>query len=612
MHPDLAARALGDRRRLAAVVGVGVGDDDAGARPRCRRPACSSARSRLRHRAAARACRCRRARCRRPPRAPRRCSAGRPGRAAAGAAARRRAARARRGRTSRGRVGLRIAAARYRPGDGEEGPPPRAHPGAGERVPRRARHVLVLRGALTPATRLQYADGRGRQLLSREDAWQRAVEFLFERLAVRWEIAGTEPITRQKELLGALPLRLRRTSGAGSATRCASTSPSTSRSCRRRDRPRRLRPPAARLLPRRAARPAGRGALHDARRAAAARAPARDPRARGVAAAARRRCPARTRPSGRPRATRTSTASRPPSSPRPSGSTPRCASRRPRTPTRSPASTRRGWPAPPARARRCARPRVPAALVRHAVADAGRRPAGRHGHAPSSPPSCSRALFLDRDDPVAAWGELRAFQARLIERLAPASARSASRPTGTDLTLARRAAAPGSTPTAGATCPSGEVFTGPHEDSAEGTHPLHDPDLARAASRSTDVELEFREGRVVGARAERGDAYLQATLDTDAGARCLGELGIGTNFGIDRPIGAILFDEKIGGTVHLALGRSYPETGGTNESRRALGPDLRPARRRAAERRRRAGGAGKRADVSPRPWDGSRRGAGLA
>ena len=80
------------------------------------------------------------------------------------------------------------------------------------------------------------------------------------------------------------------------------------------------------------------------------------------------------------------------------------------------------------------------------------------------------------------------------------------------------------------------------------------------------MTLEFREGRVVRAHAERGDAYLQATLETDAGARFLGELGIGTNFGIDRPIGTILFDEKIGGTVHLALGRSYPETGGKNES----------------------------------------------
>jgi hypothetical protein len=61
--------------------------------------------------------------------------------------------------------------------------------------------LLVLRGALTPATRQQYAATLAGNVLSREDAWQRAVEFLFERLAVRWEIAGTEPITRQKDLL---------------------------------------------------------------------------------------------------------------------------------------------------------------------------------------------------------------------------------------------------------------------------------------------------------------------------------------------------------------------------------------------------------------------------
>jgi hypothetical protein len=62
--------------------------------------------------------------------------------------------------------------------------------------------VLVLRGVMTPATRRQYAEAASRPAATREDAWQRAVEFLFERLAVRWEIAGTEPITRQKELLG--------------------------------------------------------------------------------------------------------------------------------------------------------------------------------------------------------------------------------------------------------------------------------------------------------------------------------------------------------------------------------------------------------------------------
>ena len=62
--------------------------------------------------------------------------------------------------------------------------------------------LLVLRGAMSPATRREYAAAAAGAPLSREDAWQRAVEFLFERLAVRWEIAGTEPITRQKELLG--------------------------------------------------------------------------------------------------------------------------------------------------------------------------------------------------------------------------------------------------------------------------------------------------------------------------------------------------------------------------------------------------------------------------
>ena len=113
--------------------------------------------------------------------------------------------------------------------------------------------------------------------------------------------------------------------------------------------------------------------------------------------------------------------------------------------------------------------------------------------------------------------------------------------------------------------PSGEVFTGPHERSAEGVIRFTIPTSPRGVV-VEDVTLEFREGRVVSARAERGDAYLQATLETDPGARFLGELGIGTNFGIDRPIGAILFDEKIGGTVHLAVGKSYPETGGTNES----------------------------------------------
>jgi aminopeptidase len=174
-----------------------------------------------------------------------------------------------------------------------------------------------------------------------------------------------------------------------------------------------------------------------------------------------------------------------------------------------------------------------------------------------------RALFLDRDDPIAAWGELHDFQAELIERLAPVREIRIEAP-GTDLTLNVE----GRTwinSDGKRNMPSGEVFTGPHEDSAEGVIRFTIPTSPRGVV-VEDVTLEFREGRVVSAHAGRGDGYLQATLDTDAGARTLGELGIGTNFGIDRPIGAILFDEKIGGTVHLALGKSYPETGGANES----------------------------------------------
>ena len=115
--------------------------------------------------------------------------------------------------------------------------------------------------------------------------------------------------------------------------------------------------------------------------------------------------------------------------------------------------------------------------------------------------------------------------------------------------------------------PSGEIFTGPLESSADGRVRF----TIRSAPAGVDVdgvELEFsRAARSSSARAEVGDEYLQQALAIDDGARRLGEIGIGTNFGIQQPIGAILFDEKIGGTVHLALGRSYPETRGRTRAR---------------------------------------------
>ena len=175
----------------------------------------------------------------------------------------------------------------------------------------------------------------------------------------------------------------------------------------------------------------------------------------------------------------------------------------------------------------------------------------------------NRALFLDRPDPVAAWRELSAHQAELIDRLSPAKTIRIEAE-GTDLSLevtgrtwinsdGRR------------NMPSGEVFTGPLEHSANGTIRFTVP-TGPPGVRVTGVELSFRDGEVISARAERGEDYLKAALGTDDGARFLGELGIGTNRGIDRATGHIMLDEKMAGTVHLALGRSYPESGGKNVS----------------------------------------------
>jgi aminopeptidase len=113
--------------------------------------------------------------------------------------------------------------------------------------------------------------------------------------------------------------------------------------------------------------------------------------------------------------------------------------------------------------------------------------------------------------------------------------------------------------------PDGEFFTGPVEDSVEGEVSFHLP--ATIGGREVaGVRLRFEAGKVVDAGAERGEEFLVELLDTDDGARRLGELGIGTNYAIDRGTREVLLDEKLGGTVHMAVGRSYPESGGVNES----------------------------------------------
>jgi aminopeptidase len=113
--------------------------------------------------------------------------------------------------------------------------------------------------------------------------------------------------------------------------------------------------------------------------------------------------------------------------------------------------------------------------------------------------------------------------------------------------------------------PDGEFFTGPVEDSAEGEITFHLP-ASYAGREVAGVRFRFEGGRVVDATAEKGEEFLTEMLDTDEGARRLGELGIGTNYGISTGTKEILLDEKIGGTVHMAIGMSYPESGGVNES----------------------------------------------
>jgi len=170
---------------------------------------------------------------------------------------------------------------------------------------------------------------------------------------------------------------------------------------------------------------------------------------------------------------------------------------------------------------------------------------------------------LDQPDPVAAWQRQRDEQARIIDRLQVANHIRIVGP-GTDLNYY----------VGGRTwvnCagdrnfPDGEVFTGPDEQRTSGVITYSFPAIYMGREVS-GIRLEFAEGRVVKATADKGEELLHSLIDMDEGARRLGEVAFGTNYGIQRFSRNILFDEKIGGTVHLALGAAYPETGCTNQS----------------------------------------------
>jgi len=113
--------------------------------------------------------------------------------------------------------------------------------------------------------------------------------------------------------------------------------------------------------------------------------------------------------------------------------------------------------------------------------------------------------------------------------------------------------------------PDGEIFTAPVDDSANGEVWFEVP-AVYANRKIPGIRLRFEAGRVVEASADENAEFLEQILAMDEGARRLGEFGVGLNWGIERWTYEVLFDEKIGGTIHLALGRSYTDTGGVNES----------------------------------------------
>lgn len=175
-----------------------------------------------------------------------------------------------------------------------------------------------------------------------------------------------------------------------------------------------------------------------------------------------------------------------------------------------------------------------------------------------------RSGFLNEDDPVALWKKLSVQQQNLADFLSTKKEIHFVTPRGTDLKL-------GIEGRTWINCdghenfPDGEVFTGPIEDATQGIVKYSFP-AVHGGRESDGIELTFRDGRVVDAKASKGEDFLLAMLDQDAGARILGEIAIGTNYAIQQYSKNTLFDEKIGGTFHAAVGAAYPESGGTNQS----------------------------------------------
>ena len=173
------------------------------------------------------------------------------------------------------------------------------------------------------------------------------------------------------------------------------------------------------------------------------------------------------------------------------------------------------------------------------------------------------ACFLNDADPVARWKDLGAKQQRLVDWLkGKDQIHVLAKDTDLHLSVKDRIFinADGQK-----NFPDGEFFTGPVEDSVNGHIRFTLPAMFQGRP-VEGVRVRFEAGQVVEATADVGQDLLEQMLSIDEGAKYLGEFAFGNNFGISRGIKNILFDEKIGGSVHMALGAGYPDTGSKNES----------------------------------------------
>jgi aminopeptidase len=173
------------------------------------------------------------------------------------------------------------------------------------------------------------------------------------------------------------------------------------------------------------------------------------------------------------------------------------------------------------------------------------------------------AMLVDRSDPVAEWRRISREQERQAQVLNQVkTVRLQTR--DTDLTF-QCGGRKWINCDGQQNFPDGEIFVCPIEDSVEGFIRFSFPGIYMGKE-VDDIRLRFEKGKVVEAHAAKAEGFLHSILDTDPGARFVGEISFGTNYGIQRFTKNTLFDEKIGGTMHLALGASLKESGGVNES----------------------------------------------